>query len=177
LSVEGDEMLGTNLSRAVMLAAAAHDNQLDKRGVPYILHPTRVMIVAEQLGLDDEALQIAVLHDTIEDTDLTLRDLRKAHFSDRVIEGVDALTRRNKKNAVNGVDETYKQFVHRAAKNADARKIKMIDNADNMRPERYVEGNSLPTRYHKALDTLISANILAGDEDFVNKFAKFVTWI
>lgn len=167
----------TNLSKAILVATAAHDTQLDKRGIPYILHPLRVMVNAELLGLDKEAQQIGVLHDVVEDTAVTLNDLKLAGFSSRVVAGVDALTRRNKKLAVNGVDETYMEFVKRASLNPDARKIKMIDNADNMRPERYVEGNSLPTRYHKALHILIDANLNAGDSDYVNKFANLVTWV
>jgi len=59
------------LERAVAIASLAHEGQVDKAGAPYILHPLRVM----SSQVTTEAQIVAVLHDTVEDTDVTLADL------------------------------------------------------------------------------------------------------
>ena len=108
---------GEMLDKAIHLATNAHHGQFDKGGKPYILHPLRVMSF---LKTDDEELQcIALLHDVVEDTDVTYSDLGAAGMSLRVIEGVQALTKQK------GFDyETYKQQV---LKNRDAMQVKMAD--------------------------------------------------
>lgn len=171
-----------SLEMAIFVATDAHRCVNDKCGVPYIYHPLRLMVAAQALGLDEPSQEIAVLHDVVEDTDTTLYDLRKCGFSEDVVSGVDALTRRNGKNAVkyNGVpvDETYKDFVRRAAVHYRARKIKMLDNADNMRPERRKPGKDfkLPTRYVWASRFLTNANTVAGDLDFIIAFRRLHPW-
>src|SRR5262249_20867350 len=82
--------LMATLEKAIELAARAHAGQKDKQNLPYILHPLRVMMRVE----GEEAQMVAVLHDTIEDTDLTEDDLRRAGFSEAVIAGVLACTHR-----------------------------------------------------------------------------------
>jgi len=62
-----------NLTRAIHIASEAHKNQKDKVGKPYITHVMRVM---ERCKSDDEKI-VAVLHDVVEDTEITLDDLRK----------------------------------------------------------------------------------------------------
>jgi (p)ppGpp synthase/HD superfamily hydrolase len=172
----------TLLENAIQWALHAHKGQLDKNGVSYVFHPIRLMVMAQALGLDKETQAIAVLHDVVEDTDVTLSEIRTV-FGERVALGVDALTRRNGKNAevINGVpvDETYMNFVRRAALNADARKVKMLDNADNMRPERRIKGNDfkLPLRYKKASRFLTNANVIAGDMDFIIGFRRLHPWV
>src|SRR5690242_7636864 len=80
------------LSDAIALAAVAHGGALDKSGQPYITHPIRVMMRCERHG--PLAQMIAVLHDTVEDTWVTLELLRTMAFPPEVIEAVDALSRR-----------------------------------------------------------------------------------
>ncbi len=109
---------------AIALAVAAHRGQLDKAGKPYILHPLRVMLQFK----DPEEMIVAVLHDVIEDTAITLRDLRGQGYSDKVLHALAALTRHE--------DETYTDFIDRAAKNPLARRIKLADLADNMNLHR-----------------------------------------
>jgi (p)ppGpp synthase/HD superfamily hydrolase len=161
----------TLVEKAIKFAVDAHAGVLDKGGQPYILHPLRVLIMAQQLGLDEVAQAIAVLHDVVEDTSVTLEDIER-EFGVRVRDGVDALTRRY----YFPDSETYMQFVARAAQNADARKIKPIDNADNMRPERRVAGLKLPLRYEKSLRYLTNACFIAGDGDYMMKFRRLATW-
>lgn len=79
------------LSKMLVIATNAHAGQFDKGGVPYILHPLKVMYY---LKSDDEELQCMALgHDVIEDTDVTYEDLINAGISERVIVGIAALTK------------------------------------------------------------------------------------
>ncbi len=107
------------LNKAVELAHIAHDGQVDKGGQPYIGHPLRVM---NNVKTNDEKI-VAVLHDTIEDSDLTLEDLRVAGFSDRVIEAIDAITKLE--------GEKSKDYLKRVMSNPIALKVKIADMTDN----------------------------------------------
>lgn len=106
-------MLGTML----VLATNAHAGQVDRGGSPYILHPLKVM---HYLKSTDEELQcIALGHDIIEDTDTTYSDLAKAGMSERVIEGIRALTK------VRG--ESYDEYKQRVLQSKDAMLVKRCD--------------------------------------------------
>lgn len=108
-----------DLNRAIILAVQAHTGQVDKGGNPYILHPLRVM-----LKMPDEKTRIvAVLHDVLEDTPLTLEDLRKEGFSEDILEALDHLTRRE--------GESYKKFIRRAKQHPISRLVKLEDIEDN----------------------------------------------
>lgn len=109
----------STLEHAIVLAAKAHQGQVDKAGAPYILHPLRVML--RLTGVEERI--IAVLHDVVEDCGWTFERLRTEGFSDRVIAAIDSLTRRP--------NETYEQFVLRAASNPLARRVKLADLRDN----------------------------------------------
>lgn len=107
------------LEVAIELAAKYHAGQKDKGGHPYILHPLRLMMQAKQM---DHKI-IAVLHDIVEDTSITFDDLRLVGFSDRVICGIDALTKRQ--------GEKYEQAMARVMENPDAIEVKILDMTDN----------------------------------------------
>jgi len=110
-----------NLATAIALASEKHRDQTDKAGKPYILHPMRMMM---RLRTTDEELQsIAIMHDLVEDTDVTIPDLIKMGFSERVVMGVAGLTR--------DADESYEDFVRRCAMNDDSRLVKIEDLRDN----------------------------------------------
>ena len=112
------------LERAIELAARAHAGQLDKAGELYIIHPIKVM-----LRVHGEAERIvAMLHDVVEDTPVTLDDLRAEGFSDLVLEAVQALTK------ITG--ESRIDAAHRAANNTVARQVKLADNAENRNMSR-----------------------------------------
>lgn len=111
--------MGT-LEKAIQIAAAAHAGQTDKAGEPYILHPLRVMMTVTTL---DERMA-AVLHDVVEDTAITLDDLREQGFSAEVLSAIDALTKR--------AGETRPLAAQRARANRIARQVKLGDVADNM---------------------------------------------
>lgn len=109
------------LASAIALAASKHEDQIDKGGKAYILHPIRMMM---RLRTNDEELMaIAILHDVVEDSDITIGDLIALGYSIRIVAGVDALTRKD--------DETYDQFIKRCAQNRDAKLVKREDLRDN----------------------------------------------
>ena len=108
---------GEMLDRMLVLCTNAHHGQFDKGGRPYILHPLRVMSF---LKTDDEELQcIALGHDVIEDTKTTYKDLTEAGISQRVQDGIRALTK------VPG--ETYDEYKERVFASKDAMMVKMCD--------------------------------------------------
>lgn len=65
-----------NLEKAILIATKAHEGQKDKAGKPYILHPLRVMLRMKTT----KDMMAAILHDVVEDTDVTLDDLREHGF-------------------------------------------------------------------------------------------------
>jgi len=73
---------------ALKLCFAAHKDQLDKSGLPYVFHPFHL---AEQMA-DEETTVVALLHDVVEDTDQTIGDLRKMGFSERVLSAIALMT-------------------------------------------------------------------------------------
>jgi (p)ppGpp synthase/HD superfamily hydrolase len=108
---------GEMLDKMLVIVTNAHHGQFDKGGTPYILHPLKVM---HYLKSDDEELQCMALgHDVVEDTKVTYKDLRDAGISERVIEGIRALTK------VPG--ETLEEYKARVFANKDAMLVKRAD--------------------------------------------------
>ncbi|MFL0195222.1 GTP pyrophosphokinase [Clostridium sp. WILCCON 0269] len=108
------------LNKAIQIAVKAHEGQVDKGENPYILHPLRVM-----LSCNSEIERIcAVLHDVVEDTSVTLEDIRKEGFPDEIVNALDCLTRRR--------GESYEDFIERVLKNKIACNVKLADLSDNM---------------------------------------------
>lgn len=108
------------LERAIAIAAAAHAGQVDKGGEPYILHPLRVML---RMQSGPERI-VAVLHDVVEDSDVTLEILGAEGFSPEVLAAVDALTKRR--------GESRLDAARRAKNDRIALAVKLADNAENM---------------------------------------------
>lgn len=138
------------LERAIALAVRAHAGQTDLLGMPYVLHPLRVMLRMDDLT----AMTAAVLHDVLEDSDLELEDLRAHRFPEEVLSAVDALTRRS--------GEDYEEYIRRAGSHPLARRIKIADLTDNVtrtrllpeRPDRELR----LLRYRRALEILSTAD-------------------
>ena len=114
------------IEKALQIAARAHEGQVDKQGLPYILHPLRVMDGVE--GLD--AKIVAVLHDVVEDTEVTIDDLEQAGFSEEVVAAVRCVT--------HAEGETYADYVVRCRADPIARRVKLSDLADNTRLSRTI---------------------------------------
>jgi (p)ppGpp synthase/HD superfamily hydrolase len=92
---------------------------VDKAGAPYILHPLRMMLSVRS----PEARMAAVLHDVVEDTSVTLEQLRAEGFPEAVLVAVAALTKRE--------GEDYEAFIRRVAADPIAREVKLADLRDN----------------------------------------------
>jgi len=116
----------TLLANAIALCATKHVNQFDKGGIPYAMHPLKVM---HYLKSDDmELMAMAVLHDVVEDTDVTFADLRELGMSERVIVGVKALTKMP--------GQTPSEYLAGIKANPDAVKVKLADLRHNMDARR-----------------------------------------
>lgn len=109
----------STLERAIVIAAKAHEGKVDKANAPYILHPLRVML---KLSTTEERIA-AVLHDIVEDCDISLEHLGNEGFSDTVVDAIDAVTKRS--------GEAYGDFVRRVALNPMGRRVKLADLEDN----------------------------------------------
>lgn len=137
----------SNLDKAIEVACKVHAGQIDKAGRPYILHPLRLML---KLQCEIE-MMVAVLHDVVEDSDVSLDDLKAYGFAEQIIEAVDCLSRRQ--------NESYESFIVRVSENQLARKVKIEDIKDNMdltRLETVCEKDLLRVeKYHRALQSLI----------------------
>ena len=105
---------------ALRIAIRAHKGQKDKSEREYVMHPIRV---AERCK-DPRAKIVALLHDTIEDTNVTQEYLRSEGFPEEVIGAVLSVTKQK--------GENYEDFVSRAAANAIGREVKIADLEDNM---------------------------------------------
>jgi GTP diphosphokinase / guanosine-3',5'-bis(diphosphate) 3'-diphosphatase len=130
--------------QALAIAAAAHRDQLDKGGQPYIMHPIRV---AQAVWAQGEAHRIvAILHDVVGDSPWTTIMLCEEEFAPDVIAAVEAMTKRK--------GEGYMEYLVRVAADPIARAVKIADLSDNMGVNRIVgdEGEERRrARYGQAL--------------------------
>jgi (p)ppGpp synthase/HD superfamily hydrolase len=108
-----------DLDQALELAELHHRGQVDKAGQPYIGHICRVVGMVDT----SEEKLAAALHDLLEDTPVTAADLLTKGCTPQIVRAVEALTR--------GEDESYEDFVRRAAQDPIARAVKKADVADN----------------------------------------------
>ncbi len=123
-----------NLRAAYELAVQAHSKQRRKSGEPYILHPIEVgRICAEEIGLGPTSVVCALLHDVVEDTEFTLKDISNL-FGDKVAMIVDGLTKLQDLYDVRSPQaENFKKILTTLAKDVRVVLIKMADRLHNMR--------------------------------------------
>jgi GTP diphosphokinase / guanosine-3',5'-bis(diphosphate) 3'-diphosphatase len=113
------------LEKAILVALDAHGGVLDKSGKPYILHPLRLM-----MAMDSEEAQItAVLHDVVEDSDVTIEELAQMGFSSDVLSALTLLTH-------DGERIDYAAYIAEIKGNPLAREVKLADLTHNMDPRR-----------------------------------------
>jgi (p)ppGpp synthase/HD superfamily hydrolase len=118
-----------DFSTAQRISTAAHEGQVDKSGAPYIFHPQRIAErVANEFGVDHPAVAVAWLHDVLEDTDVTMSDLRVGGLDDAQAMALEALTHHH--------SETREAYIERIRLNELALIVKRADIADNSDPER-----------------------------------------
>jgi (p)ppGpp synthase/HD superfamily hydrolase len=140
-------MIYTKLTmEAMKLAYSAHHGQVDKSNVPYIFHPYHL---AEQM--DDEAsVCVALLHDVIEDTDITIEQLRSV-FPSTIVDAVALMTHNE--------DEDYLTYVKQIKTNPLARKVKLADLRHNTDTSRMPDADAKTlahyhNKYQKAFEIL-----------------------
>lgn len=141
-------MIYTGLTKkALNVCYECHAGQYDKGGVPYCFHPYEV---AESMT-DEVSTCVALLHDVVEDTDMTLDRLRVIGFPDEVIRAVDAMTHRP--------GESYGEYLSRVKQNPVAVRVKIADLTHNMDRTRLDDPNDCKKyqAYASALESL-SAN-------------------
>ena len=150
-------MIYTDMTKLAMrVAYKAHDGQVDRTGVPYIYHPIHL---AEQMDSED-ACVVALLHDVVEDSDITLEDLREMGFSEAQLEGVRLMTHIPPSEDMTESEklEDYLDYVRRIKTNAPARQVKHADLTHNSAPGRQLEDTEINKKrlekYKKALEIL-----------------------
>ena len=108
------------LQRAIEIALKAHNNQTDKAGLPYLLHVFQVM----SRGKNEDEKITALLHDVLEDSNMTFEQLLAEGFPPRILAAVRCLTRNE--------GESYEAFIERVKSNSLATRVKLCDLEDNM---------------------------------------------
>ena len=135
-----------DVEAAKALAVKMHEGQLDKAGLPYVTHPQRV---ASRLA-SPEAQVVGWLHDTVEDTALSLAEI-EARFGAETAAAVDAISRRE--------GEAWKVYLQRVKANPVAREVKISDLIDNSNlsrvPDVKIKDVKRQARYNRALRELL----------------------
>lgn len=140
----------SNLEEAVQLARELHAGQVDKAGEDYIEHVLRVMAAVE----GDTTKMVAVLHDTLEDTAITLEEL-ETRFGAVVAHAVQVLTRQE--------GEDYFDFIERIQQDPIARRVKLADLQDNMNLSRLTQVTETDLKRLKKYQRAFSLLTRAGD--------------
>lgn len=140
-------MIYTALTKkALRISFNAHKNQIDKSGMPYVYHPFHL---AEQMS-DEYTTCVALLHDVVEDTDITIDDIKNEGFPKDVIDAIALMTHDN--------DVPYLEYVAMIKKNPIAAAVKLADLRHNSDLSRLdiVDSKALERleKYKKAIQIL-----------------------
>ena len=148
MNVYNKNMKQSQSEKAYEIAKKAHLGQIDKAGEDYIKHPEKVASFVNS----DEEKAVAYLHDVIEDTELTLEDLREYGFSEEVLKAVDVITKKK--------GQDYQTYLNSVKENKLARVVKLADlrhNSDLTRLINITEKDiERKEKYQKAIDFLKS---------------------
>ena len=146
------------VERAVKIATKAHEGQLRRTGEPYIIHPLAVKKILEEWGMDEDTIIAGILHDTVEDTEVTLEEI-KNEFGDSVAFLVDGVTklgsiRKNMKDLDTYLPETKDNFLRLMIATGNDIRVIIIKLADRLHNARTL--SALPPDKQKkiALETL-----------------------
>jgi (p)ppGpp synthase/HD superfamily hydrolase len=143
------------------IAHEAHLGQMDKTGLPYVYHPIRVAANLRAKGASIELVFAGLLHDTLEDSDLTADDLRTMYIPERTVYLVERVTR------IKDDGQTYHEWVEGMVDDPEVATLKYEDSMDNlMRGTSLVTINpkkaaSLRKKYERATNTLFPHTIYA----------------
>ena len=158
----------STLERAIEIAVAAHDGQLDKAGMDYIGHPMRVMAAGSSV---DEKI-VGVLHDVVEDSAWTFDQLAAEGFAPQIIEALRCLTKLE--------GESYDKFIARVKCNALATAVKLNDLTDNMDIRRlpYLSDKDVKRlkkylKAYKQLSGIPAYSVYACRQEYPNAYAPW----
>ena len=140
------------IERAYVTAEKMHGTQMRKSGDPYITHPLAVTTILAGIGMTEDTLVAALLHDTVEDTDYTLEECR-ADFGDEVAQMVDGVTKLDKVVYGDSAQaETIRKMIVAMSRDIRVLVIKLADRLHNMRTLRYVPAKSAERTARETLD-------------------------
>ena len=128
------------INRAFVIAEIAHQNQKRRSGDPYISHPLEVAKILTEYRLDDSTIITALLHDTIEDTKLTLKEVR-GEFGDEIASLVDGLTKIGKLDLFSKEAEqaeNFRKLILAMSNDVRVLIVKLADRLHNMRTINYL---------------------------------------
>ena len=128
------------IMKAYNLADGKHKNQCRKSGEPYIIHPMNVAYILADIGLDDETICAALLHDTVEDTDVTNEDIVREFGEDiaNMVAGVTKLGKLQFTSIEEQQVEDYRKMFLAMGKDIRVILIKLADRLHNMRTLKYL---------------------------------------
>ena len=136
------------LEKAISISLSAHCGKTDKGGNPYILHPLRIML---SMDTNDEKI-VALLHDVVEDSHITIQQLRDEKFSKKIVAAVSLLTKKEKQH--------YADYISAIKKNPLATKVKLTDLKDNLnisRLKKITEKDKLRIKKYRAAYKFLTA--------------------
>ncbi|MDO5661174.1 MAG: bifunctional (p)ppGpp synthetase/guanosine-3',5'-bis(diphosphate) 3'-pyrophosphohydrolase [Brachybacterium sp.] len=140
------------LRRAYRVAEKAHRGQFRKSGDPYITHPVSVATILAELGSPKEVLAAALLHDTVEDTEYSLDQLR-AEFGDEIALLVDGVTKLDKVTYGDAAQaETVRKMIVAMSRDIRVLLIKLADRLHNARTWKYVSASSAERKAKETLE-------------------------
>ena len=143
-----------SLNKAYSFALDAHQNQKREEGVPYIIHPVAVANILTELKLDSATITTGLLHDTIEDTNVTY-DTVKKEFGEEVanlVDGVTKLSALEDKASDNSKAENFRKLILATSKDIRVLLVKLADRLHNMRTIQFLKDKEKTIR--KAKETM-----------------------
>ncbi len=143
-----------SLSKAYNFALEAHQNQKRDEGVPYIIHPVAVAKILTELKLDSATITTGLLHDTIEDTNVTYETVKK-EFGEEVanlVEGVTKISALEDRASDDSKAENFRKLILATSKDIRVLLVKLADRLHNMRTIKFVKDKKKIIR--KAKETM-----------------------
>ena len=143
-----------SLNKAYNFALDAHQNQKREEGVPYIIHPVAVASILTELKLDSATITTGLLHDTIEDTNVTYETVKK-EFGEEVanlVDGVTKLSALENKASDNSKAENFRKLILATSKDIRVLLVKLADRLHNMRTIHFIKDKEKIIR--KAKETM-----------------------
>ncbi|MDX1916818.1 MAG: HD domain-containing protein, partial [Rickettsiaceae bacterium] len=142
------------ISEAINIASKCHNGQVRASGEPYITHPLEVAEIIAEMNLDTASVITAILHDTVEDTYLTIDDIEKTFGRNiaNLVEGVTKLTRLEFKSDQIHQAENFRKLLLAMSEDIRVLVVKLADRLHNMRTIHYLQKDSKKQKI--ALETM-----------------------